>query len=149
MQERRQAFKPRLQRGLAQSPAPTPATAATAWRNSPANAVRLIKRVVAIGGDRVSLREGRLFVNGAPLQAHEDDASELFGSRRARLNLEHGGGRDIRDLVVPPGEVLLLGDRRGASRDGRAFGTVPATELYGRAIAVFWSRAEGPGWKPL
>ena len=46
------------------------------------------------------------------------------------------------------GRVLVLGDHRGNSRDGRWFGTVPVAELYGRASGVFW-RGATPMWQSL
>ena len=45
------------------------------------------------------------------------------------------------------GHVLVMGDYRGNSRDGRYFGTVPVSELYGRASGVFWRGK--PLWKTL
>jgi signal peptidase I len=117
--------------------------------DSPDDGVRLIKRVVAVGGDRVDLRGGRLFIDGRPLALPGRPDRERFGTREVALNLDAGGGPDIRGLVVPEGEVLLIGDHRGASRDSRWFGTVPAEELYGRAAGVFWRRGEGPTWQAL
>jgi len=117
--------------------------------DSPDSDVRLIKRVVAVGGDHVALRRGHLLVNGKALSPPGDSTLEQFGERIAQLNLAAGGGPDIPGMVVPEGHVLVLGDHRGNSRDGRVFGTVPVSELYGRASAVFWRRDSGPVWKPL
>ena len=117
--------------------------------DSPEEDVRLIKRVVAVGGDYVVLRAGRLIINGKPLFTGYDPFKERFGERVVNLNLDQGGGPDIDGLTVPEGHVLLLGDHRGASRDGRWFGTVPVTEIYGRAKSVFWRSNEGPTWLEL
>jgi signal peptidase I len=117
--------------------------------DSPDDGVRLIKRVVAVGGDRVDLLNGRLFINGRPLAASGEFDVERFGDREIRLNLDAGGGPDIHGLMIPDGEVLLLGDHRGASRDSRWFGTVPIGELYGRAAGVFWRSGDGPTWRML
>lgn len=117
--------------------------------DSPESDVRLIKRVVAVGGDHVVLKNGRLTINGELLASPYDPFTEQFGERRIALNLDAGGGPDIRDLTIPEGQVLLLGDHRGASHDGRYFGTVPTTELYGRASGVFWRRQEGATWQAL
>lgn len=117
--------------------------------DAPNDGVRLIKRVVATSGDRVTLRNGHLRINGRPLANSSGRDIEYFGERSAHLNLRSGGGPEISEMIVPDGHVLLLGDHRGGSRDGRFFGTVPVDELYGRASAVFWRRSEGPTWKPL
>lgn len=117
--------------------------------DSPDSDVRLIKRVVAIGGDHVVLRSGRLIINGESLAQARQPHTEWFGDRAVTLNLDAGGGPDISGMMIPEGHVLLLGDHRGASRDGRYFGTVPASELYGRASGVFWRSAEGMTWVSL
>jgi len=115
---------------------------------SPADGIRLIKRVVATGGDRVDLIDGHLSINGVAL-APVAGAPEDFGTRQAVLDLADGGGPDIHGLRVPAGHVLVLGDHRGASLDGRWFGVVPSDAIYGQARGVFWRRGEGPGWTPL
>jgi signal peptidase I len=106
---------------------------------------RLIKRVVAIGGDRVSVSNGQLSINGQPLG---DRMVEHFGEREALLKLSSGGGDDFEGLV-PPGMVLVMGDHRGNSNDGRKFGFIDERELFGRAVAIYYRRGEGFTWKAL
>lgn len=117
--------------------------------DSPKDGIRLVKRVVAVAGDHVVLKRGHLMVNGIPLASRWAPSREQFGQKVAELNLDSGGGPEIPGLIVPAGEVLVLGDHRGNSRDGRYFGTVPVTSLYGRASAVFWRNNDGPVWKEL
>lgn len=117
--------------------------------DSPDEDVRLIKRVVAVGGDVAEVRQGRVFINGQPMLAAGRPDLEQYGSRLAYLNLRDGGGPDLPPVRVPDDEVLVLGDHRGNSRDGRFFGTVPVQELYGRAKGVFWRSGDGPLWQPL
>ena len=119
--------------------------------------LRLIKRIVAIGGDHVLVRNGQLSINGQPLG---DRRVEHFGERDALLNLTHGGGPDY-EIDVPPGMVLAMGDHRGDSNDGRVFGLIDERELFGRAVAVYyrsnhcarWSQIgcmlSGFTWRPL
>ena len=123
---------------------------------------RLIKRIVAIGGDRVSVVDGQLSINGEPLG---DRTVEHFGERDALLNLtsqqhyNRGGGPNFEE-VVPPGMVLAMGDNRGNSNDGRKFGFIDERELFGRAVAVYYRSGgcewfevsclfDGFTWKPL
>ncbi|RPD84425.1 signal peptidase I [Luteimonas sp. 100069] len=115
---------------------------------SPSDNVRLIKRVVAVAGDRVDLVDGRLAINGMPL-ARRPGGPEDFGDVQVALNLDDGGGPDLHNVVVPDGQVLVLGDHRGASIDGRYFGFVPAASIYGQARGVFWRSGEGFGWRRL
>ncbi len=117
--------------------------------DSPVDGVRLIKRVVAVAGDRVTLHRGHLTINGVPLAAGDEADVEQFDTRKAKLDLAHGGGPDIDDLVIPDGKVLVLGDHRGNSLDGRMYGLVPVDAFYARAVAVYWRSGEGPVWKSL
>jgi signal peptidase I len=105
--------------------------------DSPADGTRLIKRVVAIGGDVVEVRAGRVFINGAPHDpvAHPD--------------LRFGGGPDLAPTRIPAGAVYVLGDSRGNSHDSRFFGGVRETEIYAKAVRVYYRAEEGFVWLPL
>ena len=116
---------------------------------SPADGTRLIKRVVAVGGDRVQLLDGHLSINGVALASDRQPDAEVFGSRLAQLELDMGGGPDIADSVIPAGKLLVLGDHRGNSVDGRFFGLVDADVVYARAVGVYWRSGDGPVWKRL
>jgi signal peptidase I len=124
----------------------TPGRGEIAVFDSPQDGTRLIKRIVAIGGDVVSLVDGQLKINGQPLGDRE---LERFGARKALLNMTDGGGPDIRDLKIPPGMVLAVGDHRGNSNDGRYWGLIDERELFGRAVAIYYRRGDGFVWKPL
>lgn len=117
--------------------------------DSPENDVRLIKRVVAVGGDVVSVHKGRVIINGELLVTPENPMVEVYGSRTAQLNLADGGGPDLPATQVPEDHVLVLGDHRGNSHDGRFFGTVAVNELYGRATGVFLRQSDGLVWQSL
>jgi signal peptidase I len=114
---------------------------------SPATGDRLIKRIVGIAGDRVTLHGGRLAIDGMPA-AGGDGRTERIGVEVVPLNLAHGGGPDV-DVVVPEGHVLVVGDNRGNSLDGRMFGFVRESAVYAKARGVFWRSGERFTWKPL
>lgn len=116
---------------------------------SPKDGTRLIKRVVAVGGDTVSLVDGHLSIDGVPLARDAAGEVEGFAAHVAHLDLRDGGGPDIAPFTVPAGMALVLGDHRGNSLDGRFFGLVPMASLYGRAEAVFYRSGEGLGWNRL
>ncbi|WMJ71267.1 signal peptidase I [Stenotrophomonas sp. 24(2023)] len=126
----------------------TPQRGEVAVFDSPADGTRLIKRVVAVAGDQVQLHDGYLSINGRPLQVGTS-RSETFGQRQATLDLDLGGGPDITGMQVPAGKVLVLGDHRGNSFDGRFFGFVDADRIYGRAVAVYYRRGHGLEWQRL
>jgi signal peptidase I len=115
--------------------------------DSPADGVLLIKRIVAVGGQVVSLRDGHLTVDGQLLALGAGE--ELFGSRVANLNLADGGGPAIDRLEIPAGKLLAIGDHRGNSLDARYWGLIDERELYGRAIAVYYRKGDGFVWKKL
>jgi signal peptidase I len=83
----------------------------------------LIKRVVAISGETVEVRQGQVFINGELL-------NEPWVTRQ--------GGPHSAAMRVPPLHVFILGDNRGSSRDSRAFGPVSVDQIVGRAWLVYW-----------
>ena len=105
--------------------------------DAPDDGTRLIKRIVAIGDDRLEVRRGHVFVNGSP------------GDKRAALELRMGGGPDVAPVRVPAGHVFVMGDFRGNSRDSRFFGFVREDEIYAKASRVYYRSGEGLVWKPL
>ena len=117
--------------------------------DSPRNGTLLIKRVVAIAGNRVALSDGRLNVNGKTLALPAQEGIEQFAGREALLNLQDGSGPDINEITVPSGMLLVLGDHRGDSIDGRFFGFIDKKEIYGRAVGIYYRRDEGFGWREL
>jgi signal peptidase I len=86
-------------------------------------ATALIKRVVARGGDRVEVRDGRLWRNGAPVEP--DWAAEPMGYTMA-------------GFTVPPGQLLVLGDNRNASLDSHLWGPLPQANVIGTAVLRYW-----------
>jgi signal peptidase I len=116
--------------------------------DSPEDGIRLIKRVVALAGDRVEIHDGRLTINGQSLSNH-GAPEERFAAGPAQISLAYGGGRDFGPTLVPDGHLMVLGDSRGNSRDSRYFGFVDVDDLYARATRVFYRSDDGFVWLPL
>ena len=95
----------------------------------------LLKRVVAVAGDLVEVRSGHVRIDGREVL-------------EARISLDAGGGPDLGPVRVPDGKVLLLGDNRGNSRDGRWFGFIDRERVLGRAVSVV-ARDGRPSLLPL
>jgi signal peptidase I len=117
---------------------------------SPENGDTLIKRVVAVPGDQVAVRGGRLWINGGPVpvaRGHEH-LVEILGGKAHALNLDHQGGPDFGPVQLGGDDYLVMGDNRGDSHDGRAFGLVGRQAFFGRALGVYW-RAGRPSWNDL
>jgi signal peptidase I len=93
-----------------------------------------VKRVIAIGGDRVKCcdAEGRVSVNGTPLNEESYLHPQDFPSQQKF------------DVTVPRNRLWIMGDHRAASEDSRAYmtdphhGTIPTTDVTGRAFARYW-----------
>lgn len=103
----------------------------------------LLKRVVALQGDIVAVRSGMLSLNGRAVSISRDVSIgeerrkvEHLGPRHS-IKLQYGGGPDLGPIEVPAGKMLVMGDNRGNSRDGRSFGFVEIDSLLGEAIAVY------------
>jgi signal peptidase I len=111
---------------------------------SPESGEVLLKRVVAIAGDRVAVRSGRLIIDGRPIpiEVTAEGLLERLGDGTHSLKLDQGGGPNLGPVVVPPGMVLVMGDNRGSSHDGRMFGFVGRQVVMGRALGVFRSKGE-------
>ena len=83
----------------------------------------LIKRVVALAGETIEIRDGRVYINGEVLDESYLDQM-TFG--------------DVDPDPVAPEHVYVLGDNRGASNDSRSFGQVALSDIIGRAWLRYW-----------
>ena len=106
---------------------------------SPDDGITLLKRIVAVPGDRVAVKRGRLELNGEPVLVTraEGGLQETLGRTTHPIRLDAGGGPSFGPVEVPPGSYLVLGDNRGNSRDGRMFGFVEEKALMGRVGGTY------------
>lgn len=99
---------------------------------------RHIKRVIAIGGDRVSMQDGKLLVNGkvARYEPPLNEAGTYRESTAASVNvvsyLHPPQGQDFAEMQVPAEHLFVLGDRRDNSLDSRHYGAVSQQRVVGR-----------------
>jgi signal peptidase I len=100
-----------------------------------------IKRLVGTPGDTMEIKEPVLYRNGRPIAG-----AEAFDLNARRVS-PYGGyfneeGSPYLEkgetLVVPPGHFFALGDNSGDSRDGRYWGFVPAKDVVGRPLFIYY-----------
>jgi signal peptidase I len=117
---------------------------------SPENGITLLKRVAAVPGDQVVVADGRLWINGqqVPIATQGDQLIERLGQSAHPVLFTPDGGPGFGPVHLGPDEFLMLGDNRGASHDGRAFGLVEGKAILGKALGV-WMRDGRPGWHSL
>ena len=100
-----------------------------------------IKRVIGLPGETVEIQDKQVLVNGKPLDepyAHFIEAP--LRPDDPEYALRSGSARDgWGPQVVPEGQLLVLGDNRDNSRDGRYWGFLPIDQVKGRALLVYWS----------
>jgi len=90
--------------------------------------IQLIKRLIAVEGDQVDIKDGKVFVNGEELK--EDYIKDGYTPQ--------GVNPEYSSLVVPKGHVYVLGDNRKNSRDSRSIGPIEVKRITGKAIFRFY-----------
>lgn len=90
------------------------------------NKISYIKRVIGIAGDRVQIKDGKVYVNGEELK--EEYLPEGTTTKTVYYN----------DVIVPEGCVYVMGDNRDQSMDSRTFGCIPLEKVEGKVILRYW-----------
>lgn len=100
----------------------------------------LVKRVVAVGGQRVEIIDKRLVVDDRPrLEPWAAHGDELTYPRSRFVPRELRARDNFGPRTVPASHLFVLGDNRDFSRDSRLFGAVARAEIVGRPLLVYWS----------
>ena len=90
-----------------------------------------IKRLAAVGGDTVEIRDTRLWINGLPLNDPPIFRENVYYNRGTYAQ----SGRPVK---VPEGYYFFLGDNSASSRDSRYWGFLPQENIIGRAFVTYW-----------
>jgi signal peptidase I len=91
--------------------------------DTPDQTEMLIKRVIGLPGETISVHRGTVYINGEELEEPWT---------------VNPGGSNYGPKTIPPLHVFVLGDNRGASNDSRSFGPVPIEDIVGRAWFSYW-----------
>ena len=95
------------------------------------NSKDFIKRIIALPGERLLIRDGFVYINGHRL--HEPYLPEEW----TQLNVWPTNGSPD-GIVVPPNEYFVMGDNRNKSQDSRIFGFIGRDRIDGRAWFRIW-----------
>lgn len=90
------------------------------------NKTSYIKRVIALEGDHVEIKDGKVYINGEE-QKEEYLSSDIVTSSSG-----------LTDFIVPEGYIFAMGDNRPRSTDCRAFGCIPVDKVEGVVTLRFW-----------
>jgi signal peptidase I len=89
----------------------------------------LIKRVIALPGEAIEVRDCQVLIDDRVLDEPYLDPQVVT---------PNNCGKDQPELVIPEGEVFVMGDNRGGSMDSRDIGPIPESDLIGRAFVIIW-----------
>ena len=86
-----------------------------------------IKRIIGVPGDVVEIRSGEVYINGQLIDEPYKPGEGTY---------------DASPVLVPPGELFVLGDNRNNSSDSHSWGLLPFDKVIGRAIVSYWPPAD-------
>ncbi len=92
-----------------------------------------IKRLIAVGGETVEIRNGSIYINGKEVTDPRIKKTYYYN-----YDGEGSFGAEGQVVHVPPGYDFVLGDNSGNSRDSRYWGFVPEANIIGKADVIFW-----------
>jgi len=95
-----------------------------------ANGEEFIKRIIALPGESIYLKGGKVYINAGQL-IEPYLAGSIHTSASTFLKEE-------KEIVVPEGHYLVMGDNRPASSDSRTWGFVAKDKITGRAWIIYW-----------
>ncbi len=109
-----------------------------------------IKRVIAIAGDTVAIKDGEVYVNGAKLSRQLIGPGVVSGTTGQIFDEDNNGAKyrifisqdhpapDFPEITVPKNECFVMGDNRNEARDSRYVGSIPIISILGKFEYRYW-----------
>jgi signal peptidase I len=94
----------------------------------------LIKRVIALGGETISIKDCKVFIDGELLPEpylNDYDLAQTVVEDRCRVPM-------MDEMIIPDNQLFVMGDNRPQSFDSRMFGPIEQNLVVGRAFVIIW-----------
>jgi signal peptidase I len=94
----------------------------------------LIKRVIALGGEKISITDCKVFIDGKLLPEpylNDYDLAQTVIEDRCRVPM-------MDEMIIPDNQLFVMGDNRPQSFDSRMFGPIEQNLVVGRAFVIIW-----------
>jgi signal peptidase I len=94
----------------------------------------LIKRVIALGGEKISIKDCKVFIDGKMLPEpylNDYDLAQTVIEDRCRVPM-------MDEMIIPDDQLFVMGDNRPQSFDSRMFGPIEQNLVVGRAFVIIW-----------
>jgi len=97
-----------------------------------------IKRIVALPGEKIEIRDRQVFINDSPLSERY-----TFFEEKDNPGIKlHDSGYHYGPVTLPRGKIFVMGDNRENSMDSRFWGLLDEEKIRGRAFIIYWSWAK-------
>jgi signal peptidase I len=98
-----------------------------------------IKRVVAVGGDTIEIKDKKVFLNGKKVEnKHIEHSTNQIVPGRISPRDNYG------PAIIPKDHLFVMGDNRDESHDSRFWGFVPIADVKGEAFMIYYSAMRFP-----
>jgi signal peptidase I len=89
----------------------------------------LIKRVIGLGGEKISMNKGRIYISG---EYHKENNPNIIVDSLSNFS-------SFDEILIPVNHFFVMGDNRGNSKDSRIFGPINLNQIKGKPLYIYYS----------